>query len=112
MIDGITVLNNITVSNFNLIPWLGVLIGLLVAFIIIYIKYKGSNRLNDAMGLLCIMFIGLFVIFIVDIRFSKADAIQCTIEDYVTINEVYDKYDVIDKQGEIWTLREIEDEKA
>lgn len=45
-------------------------------------------------------------ILIIDICFSKTDAIQCTIDDDVSINEVYDKYDVIDKQGEIWTLKE------
>lgn len=28
------------------------------------------------------------------------------IEDNVSINEVYDNYDVVDKQGEIQTLRE------
>ena len=39
MIDGITILNNVTVSDFNPIPWLGVFIGLTVAYIIIYIKY-------------------------------------------------------------------------
>lgn len=38
MIDGITILNNVTVSDFNPIPWLGVFIGLTVAYIIIYIK--------------------------------------------------------------------------
>ena len=27
-------------------------------------------------------------------------------DNNVSINEVYDRYDVIDKQGEIWTLRE------
>lgn len=43
---------------------------------------------------------------------SKVDAIQCTIDDDVSINEVYDNYDVIDKQGDIWTLRKKTNEET
>lgn len=111
MIDGITVLNNITVSDFNPVPWLIVIIFLLlVAFIIVYI-FDELDRRNGI-----IVWFGMFAIalllLVADIRYSKVDAIQCTIEDNVSINEVYDKYDVIDKQGEIWTLREKINEKA
>ena len=105
MIDGITVLNNVTVSDFNLVPWLIVLIFLLlVAFIIVYM----SDELDRRNGIvwLCGMFALALILLIVDIRYSKTDAIQCTIEDNVSINEVYDSYDVINKQGEIWTLKE------
>lgn len=49
---------------------------------------------------------------IIDISFSKVDAIQCTIDDDVSINEVYDNYDVIDKQGDIWTLRKKTNEET
>ena len=105
MIDGITVLNNVIISDFNPVPWLIVLIGfLLLAFIIIYI---GSNEIKKHV---CVIWCGLFaialILLVADIRFSKTDAIQCTIEDNVSINEVYDSYDAIDKQGEIWTLKE------
>lgn len=105
MIDGITVLNNITVSDFNPIPWLIVLVFLLlVAFIIVYI----SDELDRRNGIICwcAMFAIALILFVADIRFSKTDAIQCTIDDNVSVNEVYDNYDVIDKQGEIWTLKE------
>ena len=106
MIDGITILNNVTVSDFNPIPWLGVLIGLLlVALIIICIEPEGFGI--KMLGVWwCGMFAVFLILFIADIHFSKVDAIQCTIDDDVSINEVYDKYDVIDKQGEIWTLKE------
>lgn len=99
MIDGITILNNVTVSDFNPIPWLGVFIGLTVAYIIIYIKYDKFDK-KDVRGVWYAIFGITLILLIADIRFSKVDAIQCTIEDYVSINEVYDKYDVIDKQGE------------
>lgn len=49
MIDGITILNNVTVSDFNPIPWLGVFIGLTVAYIIIYIKYDKFDK-KDVRG--------------------------------------------------------------
>ena len=106
MIDGITILNNVTVSNFNPIPWLCVFIGLLlVALIIICIKPDGFGMKMFGVWW-CGMFTLFLILFIADIHFSKVDAIQCTIDDNVSINEVYDKYDVIDKQGEIWTLKE------
>lgn len=112
MIDGITVLDNVTISNFNPVPWLGVLVGLLVAFIIIYIKFDKFDDMKNGIGLCCMICTALLILLISDILFSKVDAIQCTIEDNVSINEVYDNYDVIDKQGEIWTLKEKTDEKA
>ena len=106
MIDGITVLNNVTVSDFNPVPWLVVFVGLLIAFIVIYIKFDEFDNMENAIGLFCMICTLLLILFVSDILFSKVDAIQCTIEDNVSINEVYDNYDVIDKQGEIWTLRE------
>lgn len=107
MIDGITILNNVIVSDFNPVPWLCVFIGLLlVALIIAYIKLDGFDKKNLMGVWWCGIFALALLLFIVDIRLSKTDAIQCTIEDNVSINEVYDKYDVVDKQGEIWTLRE------
>lgn len=111
MIDGITVLTNVTVSDFNPAPWLGVFIGLIVAFIIIYSKVSYSDKQN-VLCLCCEVFVFFLILFVGNIQYSKVDAIQCTIEDYVTINEVYDKYDVIDKQGEIWTLKEKTNEKV
>lgn len=110
MIDGITILNNVTISNFNPIPWLYLLSGFLI-LIIIYIAVN-SNNIKTAIGWACAISTVLFTFLIIDIRFSKVDAIQCTIDDDVSINEVYDKYDVIDKQGEIWTLREKTNEKT
>ena len=109
MIDGITVLNNVIVSDFNPVPWLIVLIGLLLfAYIIIYMEF------DEVKKCICVIWCGMFAIallcLVADIRYSRTDAIQCTIEDNVSINEVYDNYDVIDKQGEIWTLREKTDE--
>ena len=111
MIDGITVLNNVIISDFNPVPWLIVLIGLLLfAFIVVYM-FDGLDKRN---GIICWcgMLALALILLIADIRLSRTDAIQCTIEDSVSINEVYDNYDVIDKQGEIWTLREKTDEKA
>lgn len=112
MIDGITILNNVTISKFNPIPWLCVLIGLLLfAFIIIYIKSDKFDK-KDALIVWCAIFGIALILLVADIRFSKVDAIQCTIDDDVSINEVYDNYDVIDKQGEIWTLREKTNEET
>lgn len=84
MIDGITILNNVTVSDFNPIPWLGVFIGLTVAYIIIYIKYDKFDK-KDVRGVWYAIFGITLILLIADIRFSKVDAIQCTIEDYVSI---------------------------
>lgn len=105
MIDGITVLNSVTINDFNPVPWLIVLIGLLfLAFIIVYMSDESFKK--HLKVLWCGLFAIALILLIADIRFSKTNAIQCAIEDYVSINEVYDKYDVIDKQGEIWTLKE------
>lgn len=113
MIDGITLLNNVTISDFNPIPWLCVLIGLLlVALIIICIKPDGFDKKNLLGVWWCGMCAIALILFIADIRFSKVDAIQCTIDDNVSINEVCDNYDVIDRSGEIWTLKEKTNEET
>lgn len=111
MIEGITVLNNIIVNDFNPVPWLIVLVGLLFLAVIIVGMSDESNKKNMK-GLWCWLFGIALILLVADIRYSKVDAIQCTIDDNVSIHEVYDKYDVIDKQGEIWTLREKTDEEA
>ena len=110
MIDGITILNNVTISDFNPVPWLCVLIVFLIVFIIAYIKLDDFDKKNLLSVWWCGMFAIALLCLVADIRYSRTDAIQCTIEDNVSINEVYDNYDVIDKQGEIWTLREKTDE--
>lgn len=114
MIHGITVLNNITISDFNPIPWLCTIIVFLAVCILICIKIDDCyTQERKGIGLsLVAIFVIMLMSFIADIRFSKVDVIQCTIDDCVSINEVYDKYEVIDKQGEIWTLRERTNEKA
>lgn len=84
---------------------------LLVALIIIFIKPDGFDKKN-LLSVWCGMFAIFLILFIADIRFSKVDAIQCTIDDNVSINEVYDNYKVIDRQGEIWTLREKPNEET
>lgn len=37
-----------------------------------------------------------------------ADQYICTIEDSVSINEVYDNYEVVERNGELYTLRPLE----
>ena len=109
--DGITILNNVTVNDFNPIPWLIVIFGLLfLAFIIVYIPDKFDNK--HLKFVWCMMFAITLILLVADIRFSKVDAIQCTIDDNVSINEVYNKYEVIDKQGDLWTLRKKTDEQV
>ena len=46
MIDGITVLDNVNVSDFNPVPWLVVFVGLLIAFIVIYIKFDEFDNME------------------------------------------------------------------
>ena len=109
--DGITILNNVTVNDFNPVPWLIVLVGLLfLAFIIVSMSDESYKKHMKVLW--CGLFGIALIILVADIRFSKVDAIQCTIDDNVSINKVYDKYEVIDKQGEIWTLKERTDENT
>ena len=91
MIDGITVLNNVIVSDFNPVPWLCLFIGLLfVALIITYIKLDDFDKKNLLGVWWCGIFALALILLIANIRLSRTDAIQCTIEDNVSINEVYD----------------------
>lgn len=43
---------------------------------------------------------------------TSAKEYQVTIEDYVSINDVYDYYEVVDKQGDIYTIRKLTDNEG
>ncbi len=40
---------------------------------------------------------------------TSAKEYQVTIEDYVSLNDVYDYYEIVDKEGDIYTIRKLID---
>lgn len=106
MIEGITVLNQTEIME---VPgvWLfiticvSLVIGLIIALIL---------REENAFPIVTLLaFIVLAII--VSILFKEPTGrykYECTIEDSVSITEVYEKYKVIEQRGEIWVLEEKE----
>lgn len=43
-------------------------------------------------------------------RTNERNQYECIIDDSVSINEVYEKYNVIDRRGKIWVLEDKIDE--
>lgn len=63
IIDGVNILNNVTIDNFNSVPWLCVFIGLmLVALIIICIKPDGFDKKNLLGVWWCVVFAIAFIL--------------------------------------------------
>lgn len=113
MLEGIEILSKteILVSPNWVEPTIGILLGLLLLFSIIgQIAYKADNKI----GILCasivdiICLIGFFVVSIVaelNPKHTGKYEYQVTIDDSVSMTEFYEKYEVIDIEGKIYTIK-------
>lgn len=114
MLEGITILNEYPIMDYEFNFLAGAIVGIIVAVIVCFIFGIEGVPLETG------PFIGL--IFISAFAFSVTGALTCkevptsakeyqvTIEDHVSINDVYDYYEVVDKDGDIWTIRKLIDE--
>lgn len=114
MPDGITILNSYEkLTNSSTIAGCLILgIWFFAALAIIIIMWCITKKTNWKEIVISIIFIILSCVCWFNIP-EKAyiTYYQVTIDDSVSINEVYDKYKIIDTEGEIYTIIEREDLK-
>ena len=105
MIDGITILNQTKVDQFN--------VGLF-AFISLFLIFIGllvSIHFKNEFALILIGFLGIVFIAVPTASIFTIEGrtqYECTIDDSVSFAEVYEKYKVIEQRGEIWVLEDKE----
>lgn len=114
MPDGVTILNTYEkLTNNNVIAGLLILgIWSFAALAIIIIMWCITKKVNWKEIVVSIIFIILSCICWFNIpEKSYTTYYQVTIDDSVSINEVYEKYKIIDTEGRIYTIVDKEDLK-
>ena len=112
--DGITILNTIIVNDcadwvsFTILA-LGVLC--IMAFILMLVSKDNEAIIFGIISLIAMIAMPI----IIDTseshwRTNERNQYECIIDDSVSINEVYENYNVIERRGEIWVLEDKIDE--
>ena len=114
MLEGITVLNEYPIMEFQINWAAGIIaaciVGIAICAFFIHIKIPCEIPIILYVVILCSIGFGIVGTLTGKEVPTSAKEYQVTIEDYVSINDVYDYYEVVDKEGDIWTIRKLIDE--
>lgn len=113
--DGITILNTIVIdecAKWASITALALGIVCMCAFLLMLISSGGTDTtcfgVTSVIALVGALIIGITGQF--RWRTNERNQYECIIDDSVSINEVYENYNVIERRGDIWVLEEKIDE--
>ena len=113
MMDGITVLSQSEIMNIPNWTYIITIIALIAFFVSMIITFSfHHNRIETIFGISSICFsilfvVGLFCIQFIEIRTGKY-TYKVTISDEVNFVEFNNKYEIIDQDGLIYTIKEKE----
>lgn len=112
--DGITILNTIIVDDYA--QWvLPTVLALGIICIVALVLMLNSD--NTGSGVIIFGSISLLAMIAIPIivstsqthwRTNERNQYECIIDDSVSINEVYENYNVIERRGDIWVLEDKE----
>lgn len=113
MLEGITVLNQTPVMEGIISGWimLTLLIGGLGLFVTCLICDSNHIRVGTIIcGVLCVLCLVAFFILALwwPTEPSGRYRYECTIDESVSMTEVYERYEVIEQRGDIWVLEDRE----
>jgi hypothetical protein len=110
--NGVEILSSETIYN-TILPeyWLGIGLGCTVVFVLAMAACFANDRI--IVGLICIVLaLGSGVVGSLGGTLSKTNInhieYKVTIDDSVSMNEFLDKYEIIDQEGKIYTVKERE----
>ena len=112
--DGITILNTIIVDDCaDCVSFIALALGVIciVAFILTLTSNDNRVIIFGIISLLAIIATPIIIIASkTHWRTNERNQYECIIDDSVSINEVYEKYNVIERRGKIWILEDKIDE--
>ena len=112
--DGITILNTIIVNDCaDWVSFTTLTLGVIciVAFILTLTSNDNRVIIFGIISLLAMIAMPIIVITSKSHwRTNERNQYECIIDDSVSINEVYEKYNVIERRGKIWILEDKIDE--
>lgn len=109
---GVEILSSETIYNTILPEWciaLGFILGIVFVIVTIF-TFLGDHNI---LGCIClVMIIASIVVACLGGTYSKTDIhhieYKVTIDDSVSMNEFLDKYEILDQEGKIYTVKERE----
>lgn len=111
--DGITILNTSIVDDYA--RWvLPTVLALGIVCICTFLLMLNTSGGTDTICLGIVSLLSLIVVFIIVVvskshwRINERNQYECIIDDSVSINEVYENYNVIERRGDIWVLEDKE----
>lgn len=112
--DGITILNTIIVNDCaDWVSFTALTLGVICIMSFVLMLTSKDNRVI-IFGIISLLAIIATPIIIIASkthwRTNERNQYECIIDDNVSINEVYDNYNVIERRGEIWILEDKIDE--
>lgn len=110
--NGVEILNSETMYNTILPGWIGVIGFMMIVVFVISAGYFGLYRRISATIIYCILTVcGVALMTLA--MLSNHNSInhieyKVTIDDSVLMNEFLDKYEILDQEGKIYTVKEKE----
>lgn len=109
--DGVLILNTTVVSDCA--SWV-LIVGLALGMIAIMAFYFMVTLINEKTGICCavisivsiILAIGIAILSKDHWRENERNQYECAIDNDVSIVEVYETYNVIERRGDIWVLED------
>lgn len=97
-----------TISNDMLAGWIWVGV-IIICTLIGYLADEFSGAvLGFCLGGLCGIFVFAFVVVLTEIPIAYTNEYKVTISEEVPLNEFMERYEIIDQEGKIYTVRERE----
>ena len=110
--NGVEILSSETIYN-TILPECWTVIGLLLALVCTVLTIHFYVGLNDRAAILCLVLLIVSVVLTFLGLISNKNSIdyieyKVTIDDSVSFTEFIDKYEVLDQEGKIYTVKERE----
>lgn len=112
--DGVTILNTFVCSNPDFLRYTFSGIFIIVLGILGFIAFIQTRKEGEIIYLFASLFIIALGIFTIktpgDEIKSKETRYQVTVDDSVNMNDFLSRYEIIDVEGKIYTVKEIDEE--
>lgn len=107
MIKGIEILDKTRLYDMSTASWVSIIIFVLLAVVFFVLVFNNSKYDSLFLVLGLISSICAFIVPILLIKpINNKYEYKVIINDSVSINELYDKYNIIEKEGKIWTIQD------
>lgn len=110
--NGVEILSSKTMYN-TILPEYWIAVGLLLAFVFMCLTVYFYVKLHDASAILCLVLMVVSIVILCLGAISNKNSIdyieyKVTIDNSVSMNEFLDKYEILDQEGKIYTVKERE----